>query len=132
MEDKMQGNAGNSRPHKTGQQIQSTILQYIRQHKYTELGLPKESVLAYKVELANERGVPDVLCCVDGVFVGIEIKGYGDRITAIQTAQAERIIKAGGECFVVKSLEEFKQILITLCEGESKNGKSNSEGNGQD
>jgi len=113
-EDKKQRNAGNSKPHKTGGQIQSAILKYIRQHKYTDLGLPKHSVLAYKVEIANERGVPDVLCCVDSVFVGIEIKGSGDRITPIQAAQAKRIIEAGGECYVVKSLNDFKQRLQNI------------------
>lgn len=105
---------GNSRPHRTGQQIQSTILKYVRQHKYTELGLPKNSVLAYKVEIANERGVPDLLCCVQAKFVAVEIKGSGDRIIPIQTAQAKRIILAGGEWYVVKSLGDFKNRLQNI------------------
>lgn len=111
-----------SKPYKTGSQIQSAILDYVR-HKCGK------NVLAYKVEIASERGVPDLLCCIDGTFVGIEIKGHGDQIKPIQTAQAARIITAGGECFVVRSLDEFKQILTRL--GESKNGKGNSERDGQ-
>jgi len=72
--------------------------------------------LAYKIEVANERGVPDLLCCVKGHFVGIEIKGRGDKITAIQVAQAERIITARGNSYVVKSLEDFKKrIGEVLC-----------------
>ena len=110
----MQATASNSQrshKHKTGKQIQSDVLDYIRRGKYVELGLLKGNVLAYKVEVANERGVPDLLCCVNGKFVGVEIKGYSDRTTAIQVAQAKRIISAGGESFIVKSLDDFKNII---------------------
>lgn len=104
MEDKKQGNAGNSRPHKTGSQIQSAILSYIKEHC-------KGFVVAYKVEIASERGVPDLLFCINGKFIGIEVKGTGDHLTAIQAAQAKRIYEAGGKAFVVKSLEDFKNII---------------------
>ena len=114
MDVKKRRNAGNSSRHKTGKVIQTAILDYVRNHKYTELGFRKGSVLTYKIEVANERGVPDLLCCVNGCFVGIEIKGRGDKITAIQVAQAERIITAKGESYVVKSLEEFKERIGEL------------------
>ncbi len=94
---------------KTGSQIQSAILDYVR-HK------TNGRILAYKVEIASERGVPDLLCCINGRFVGIEIKGASDSITPIQVAQAARIITAGGKCHVVKSLNDFKQVLIKLGE----------------
>ena len=105
-------NRGNSSTHsKTGQAIQADILAYVRQHKYVAIGLPKGSVLAYKVEIASERGVPDLLMCINGRFVGVEIKGHGDTIKPIQVAQAVRIRTAGGDSFVVKSLRDFKDYL---------------------
>jgi len=96
---------------RTGKQIQSAILNYIRQHEYTELGLLKGSCLAYKVEIANERGVPDLLCCINGRFCGIEIKGSSDTTKPIQAAQMKRIHIAGGSAFVVESLEDFKHAI---------------------
>ena len=105
-----------TKPHKTGKQIQSTILKYLRDHRYTELGFKKYAILAYKVEIANERGVPDLLLCVKGQYVGIEIKGHNDKTSAIQLAQGERIIAAGGSFHIVTSMDEFKSILTNLRE----------------
>ncbi len=93
--------------HQTGAHIQSAILQYCKKHC-------KGTVVAYNIEVASERGVPDLLCCVNGRFVGIKVKGYGDIVKPIQVAQAARIIEAGGEAFVVKSLDEFKEVLKGL------------------
>jgi len=85
--------------YKTGKQIQSEILRYCRK---------AEGIAAFNIVMAD-RGAPDILACVNGKFMGFEIKGHRDRVTAIQAAQARRIIEAGGECFVVRSLDEFKE-----------------------
>jgi len=94
----------NSKRHKTGQQIQSAILKYVRERC-------KGFIVAYKVEIANERGVPDLLLCVRGKFVAAEIKGHGDRVTPIQLAQMKRIENAGGKARVIDSLDDFKRFI---------------------
>ncbi len=48
--------------HKPESKIQKEILDYLN-------GLP--FTVAWKVMQANERGVPDILCCLCGLFVGI-------------------------------------------------------------
>lgn len=66
-------------------------------------------------------GVPDLLICVDGLFVGMEIKNprpgesqesVTARVTAGQRAQIRAINRAGGTAGMVTSVEE----AITLVE----------------
>ena len=83
-------------------QIQKEILKYLR-------SLPQ--CLPFKIIAANERGVPDILCCMNGQFIGFEIKRPGGKPTKIQDAQRQRIISAGGQAHVVTSLEDIKQII---------------------
>lgn len=89
---------------KTGKTIQTEILNYIRQEC-------KGMVVAYKVIMGNERGIPDILCCVMGRFVALEVKGAGDKLSEIQKAQMERINNANGKAYVVMSLQDFKNII---------------------
>lgn len=41
-------------------------------------------------------GVPDLLCCVNGRFVALEIKAANGRLSALQDYQISEIQKAGG------------------------------------
>jgi Holliday junction resolvase len=86
----------------TGKQLQSKVLKYLNQQDF---------VVAYNIISASERGVPDILACINGKFVGLEIKGYGDKLSSIQTAQRKRITKAGGKCYVVRRFEDVKEIM---------------------
>lgn len=92
----------NTKPHKTGSQIQSQILLYCKQ---------RHDIFACKVKSANERGMPDILLCIKGYFVAMEIKGHGDKLSGIQTAQLERIRDAYGLAFVVDSFDKFMMII---------------------
>ena len=68
-----------------------------------------------KVEVANERGCPDILACVHGRFVAIEIKeSKDDKLSPIQNAQRLSIIFDGkGRYYMVRNydkwLEEFEK-----------------------
>lgn len=46
-------------------------------------------------------GVPDILACVGGRFVGIETKAKGGRLTVRQALQLETLQQAGGLAVVV-------------------------------
>jgi Holliday junction resolvase len=61
--------------------------------------------------MANERGCPDIVACVNGRFVGMEVKAEAGHPTPLQLAQMERIRVAGGRAYVVKSLDEVKHII---------------------
>lgn len=82
--------------------IQSAILQYAKHTPF---------VVAYNIVKASERGVPDILCCINGKFVGVEVKGDGDRLSASQTEQIKRINTANGTAYVVGSLNDFKKVM---------------------
>lgn len=49
----------------------------------------------------GRSGVPDIVACVNGVFLGIECKANGGKPTALQVRELERIRAAGGYAIVV-------------------------------
>ena len=57
-------------------------------------------------------GVPDLLACINGTFVAVEVKrSSGGVVSAIQLEQIKRINKAGGVAFVAESLKTVKDEL---------------------
>lgn len=64
----------------------------------------------------TKAGVPDLLCCVNGRFVAIEVKAEHGRVSELQRVNIERINKCGGVALVVKpsNFEELKQIIFKL------------------
>jgi len=55
--------------------------------------------------------VPDILLCLNGEFIGLEVKSDTGRPTKIQLAQMQRIRAAGGTAEIVTSIEDVKDIL---------------------
>ncbi len=62
----------------------------------------------------QQRGLPDLVACVDGTFVGIEVKRPGRKATPGQARELERIGLAGGRAAVVTSLAELEELLTEL------------------
>ena len=68
----------------------------------------------------QEAGIPDLVACIEGRFVGIEVKekkqgesvqaAYG-RATPLQLRQIELIEQAGGSAGVAISLEDCLEII---------------------
>ena len=56
-------------------------------------------------------GVPDIICCYKGRFLGLEAKLPGGRLTALQTRALEKINRAGGIARRVESVEDVKEII---------------------
>ena len=57
-------------------------------------------------------GIPDILACINGKFVAIEVKRTkGGIVSPLQKAQIEMIKKNGGIAGVATSMEEFLEIL---------------------
>ena len=44
----------------------------------------------------GKSGVPDIVACLDGKFIAIEVKREGKEPTVLQTRMIEEIAKAGG------------------------------------
>lgn len=64
----------------------------------------------------SQAGVPDILACVNGHFLAIEVKAERGRVSELQRVNIERINKCGGVALVVKpsNFEELKQIIFKL------------------
>lgn len=65
----------------------------------------------------TKTGVPDILACVNGYFVGIEVKAQNGKPSALQIYNIENINSAGGFGFVVypSGFDKLKQIIDDLC-----------------
>ena len=48
----------------------------------------------------GRSGVPDIICCVNGHFIGIEVKAGKNKPTALQIAEIEAIRRNGGTAVV--------------------------------
>ena len=56
-------------------------------------------------------GVPDIICCYKGRFLGLEAKLPGGKLTALQERALERINRAGGIARRVESVDDVKAII---------------------
>lgn len=69
-----------------------------------------------KVIAASKSGVPDLLICYKGVFVGIEVKAPGklSETRALQKYNLQRIKDSGGVSASLDSLDDLKDLLCKL------------------
>ena len=59
----------------------------------------------------SPAGVPDVLACLDGRFIAIEVKQPKKNPTPIQLFHLGEVNQAGGVSMVVHSVDELREIL---------------------
>ncbi len=59
----------------------------------------------------TKAGVPDILACVNGCFIGIEVKAPDGKPSELQIHTIQKIREAGGFAFVLypKDFEIFKE-----------------------
>jgi len=100
------------------QAIQSKIIDYLKQ----------AGAFTVKVVVATKAGVPDLLVCYQGTFIGIEVKAPGGRATQLQLAKGRAIARAGGVFSVVTGIKDVKQIIQGI--DERLQHKSKGEHNG--
>lgn len=64
-------------------------------------------------------GVPDILACVNGRFVAIEVKGINGKPAPIQLWNIEKIRKSGGIAMVLypDQFDMFKDLIQELLKG---------------
>ena len=85
-----------------GKQLQRKVI------KYVEMAYGGYCVNVIK---ASKAGVPDLICCIDGIFHGFEVKGDGDRLTKLQEHNIRQINDWGGSAGVVRSLSDVDNIV---------------------
>ena len=83
--------------------IQKDILKYLK----------AQGVYTVKTMRSNMTGVPDILCCVHGVFLAIEVKAEGKikNTSPLQKIQLEAILDAEGYILVTDNVQDVKDII---------------------
>lgn len=69
------------------------------------------------VIVAGRQGTPDLLVCVDGRFLALEVKRPGEHPAPLQVVEAQRVVRAGGDAYIVydvKGALEFVKALRAL------------------
>ena len=67
----------------------------------------------------QSSGIPDILCCYKGLFIGIEVKsptGKG-RASDIQKLKIKAIRDAGGVAFITDNIEDVERVLKFIDDG---------------
>ena len=61
----------------------------------------------------GRSGVPDIIICYLGVFIGIECKAGNNKPTALQLKEIQKIFNAGGFCIVVNedNVDSVEELL---------------------
>lgn len=64
----------------------------------------------------TKAGVPDLLCCVNGYFVAVEVKAENGKPSPLQIKNVDMIREANGFAFVLypSGFEEFKLFVKCL------------------
>ena len=67
----------------------------------------------------TKSGIPDILACVGGYFVAIEVKAQNGKPSELQLHHCKKIREAGGFAFIAypSGWEELKKILYMLKNG---------------
>lgn len=85
-------------------------VQYLKEQK-------GEMIWATKITSATRSGCPDIILCIKGDFVGVELKRPGSpsraegKVSDLQLLNLQSIQRAGGFSYVVKYFEDFELIL---------------------
>ena len=64
----------------------------------------------------TKKGIPDVLACINGYFVAIEVKAQNGRPSELQLYQCRKIWDAGGFAFILypSGFDRFKAFIEDL------------------
>jgi len=77
-----------------------------------------KSVGAYYVKYHGNQfsqvGVPDILACYKGYFIGIEVKNETGKTSPLQDVNIELIKEAGGISFVARSVEDVRKVIDNI------------------
>ena len=77
----------------------------------------------------TKAGVPDILACVNGHFIGIELKAPTGKASELQLHTLKQIDSSGGYAILLypNHFEMFKNFVLCIKEGDEKNAAYNYE-----
>lgn len=62
----------------------------------------------------SQVGVPDILACYKGRFIGIEVKNEKGKTSPLQDVNLEQIKQAGGISLVARSVEDVQKVIDNI------------------
>jgi Holliday junction resolvase len=89
--------------------LQTSVLKYLKERGHYAVNVPGN---------AFAQGLPDIMACVCGKFVGLEIKSADGSLRPLQKVNIKNIRRAGGIAEVVRSLDRAKEIIETIESGK--------------
>ena len=85
-------------------EIHQAILKYLR----------GRNAYAVKTAPPMDNGTPDIICCMGGLFLAIEVKQPGKSPSKIQQHRLRQIREAGGVALVATSVDDLKEQLNSV------------------
>lgn len=93
--------------------VQRSILDYLTLRKIFHWrqnnGATYDAKLGFYRSHTGMKGVPDIICVIDGQFVGIECKGPRGKQSADQILFQKRLEFAGGKYILAKSVDDVRE-----------------------
>ncbi|MFX4242627.1 VRR-NUC domain-containing protein [Aliarcobacter butzleri] len=85
-------------------EIQKKIIQYLN------------TIGAYTIKTisTNRNGCPDVICCLNGRFIALEVKTDKGIVSKLQEHNIKQIKNSGGIAEVVRSVDDVEKIVECL------------------
>lgn len=91
-------------------QFQSRVISFLKQYP--------EHIWFVKVWGGGyqKSGIPDILCCINGKFMAIELKSLNGKPTVLQKRNIELINKTGGLGIILypDGFDDFKKLIKEL------------------
>ena len=75
----------------TEKKMQQAVINFLMSH----------GIYYLKTIVCSRAGVPDIIACVNGWLLALEIKGTGGKESELQKYNGEKIRQSGGKYFVV-------------------------------
>lgn len=89
----------------TESQIQKEIIQFLKDNK----------IFHFRVNAdATTVGIPDIVACYKGVFLGIEVKTPTGVATKMQERVKEEIYNSQGWHVYAKSVEDVRKVMFLI------------------
>lgn len=89
--------------------LQNKVIKVLKQ-------LFKDDIWFAKISDRYNKGIPDIVGCIDGMFFGLELKRDTGRPSKLQLYTIDKIKQAGGSVCIVRTVEEslltIKSILM--------------------
>lgn len=73
-----------------------------------------KAVAGISKAMGMKAGVPDIVLCANGKFIGLEVKKEGEYLRPTQRHIHQRIKDAGGKVYTVRSIEDVEEVLAAV------------------